>query len=50
MQIKDRVAVITGAASGLGHATTVDLISRDVKVVAMVDMNDDVDEIAAQMN
>lgn len=50
MKIKDKVAVVTGAASGLGHATTVELINRGVKAVALVDLNDNVAEIAEQMN
>jgi len=28
MQIKDKVAVVTGAASGIGHAVCLELASR----------------------
>lgn len=40
MDLKDKVAVITGGASGLGRATTEEMISRGAKVV-IFDLNED---------
>ncbi len=50
MEIKERVAVITGAASGIGRALAQDLASRGAKAVAMVDMNDVIKDAAAEVN
>lgn len=50
MEIKDKVAVITGAASGIGHAVCLELAGRGVKAIGMVDMNEDVKKVAAQIN
>ena len=33
MELKDKVAIVTGGASGLGRATTEEMISRGAKVV-----------------
>ena len=40
MEIKDRVAVVTGAASGIGHALCLALGQRGVKRIGMVDASD----------
>ncbi len=40
MKIKDRVAVITGAASGIGQAVCDELASRGARAIAMVDMSE----------
>jgi NAD(P)-dependent dehydrogenase (short-subunit alcohol dehydrogenase family) len=50
MEIQDRVAVITGAASGIGEATAGELARRGVRAVVLVDQNDHVLEIAEEMN
>ena len=50
MEIKDRVAVITGAASGIGHAVCLELANRGVKAIGMVDINDEVNTAAEQIN
>ena len=50
MEIKDKVAVVTGAASGIGHAVCADLALRGVKTVAMVDFTEAVNEVAEQVN
>jgi 3-oxoacyl-[acyl-carrier protein] reductase len=47
MEIKDRVAVVTGAGSGIGQAVAVELARRSVRAVALVDRNTSVDETAA---
>ena len=50
MEIKDKVALITGAASGIGRAVTFELAQRGVKAIAMVDMTEDVKIAAEQVN
>lgn len=50
MQIKDRVAMVTGAASGIGRATAAELIQRGVKAVAMVDLSDTIKDITDEIN
>ncbi len=50
MQIKDKVAVVTGAASGIGRAVCLDLARRGAKKIAMVDLSDQVEVAAAQVN
>jgi len=50
MKIKGKVAVITGAASGIGHAVCIELANRGVKAIGMVDMNDEVKTVAEQIN
>ena len=50
MQIQDKVAVVTGAASGIGYATSVELVNRGVKAVATVDMSDAVSQVAEEIN
>lgn len=50
MEIKDRVAVITGAASGIGNAVCLELANRGVKAIGMVDIDNDVNSAAEQIN
>ena len=50
MQIKDKVALITGAASGIGRAAAQELIKNDIGQVALVDVADTVHEIANELN
>lgn len=50
MDIKDRVALITGAASGIGRAVSFELARRGVGAIAMVDVTDDIDIAAQQVN
>ena len=50
MEIKGKVAVITGAASGIGHAVCLELASKGIKAIAMIDMNDEVRVAAEQIN
>jgi 3-oxoacyl-[acyl-carrier protein] reductase len=50
MEIAGKVAVITGAASGIGRAVAMDLARRSVRAVAMVDMGENVGTIADEVN
>lgn len=50
MQIKDKVAIITGAASGIGRAAAEELIKHEVAAVGLVDVADTVFEIAETLN
>lgn len=50
MEIKDKVAVITGAASGIGHAVCLELAARGIKTIGMVDMSDEVKIAADNIN
>lgn len=50
MEFTDKVAVITGAASGIGRAVAVQLAQRSVRAVAMADMGESIDDAAAEVN
>ena len=50
MLINDKVALVTGAASGIGLSVCEELIKRGVLAVAMVDMSDTVFELAEKLN
>lgn len=50
MEIKDRVAVITGAASGIGNAVCKQLAQRGVKKIGMVDLSDRIVQAAEEIN
>ena len=49
MEIQGKVAVITGAGSGIGEAVCHELANRGVKAIALVDMNEHVKEVAAEV-
>jgi len=49
MDIKNRVAVVTGAASGIGSAVASELAWRGAKMIALVDMSDRIGEVADQI-
>ena len=49
MEIKGKVAVITGAGSGIGEAVCYELGNREIKAIALVDMNEHVKEVAAEV-
>jgi len=50
MIIKGKVAVITGAASGIGHSVCIEMANRGVKTLGMVDINNDVKIVADRIN
>ena len=50
MNIKNRVAIITGGGSGIGSAVATELANRGAKTVVLVDMNDAVTEVARTIN
>ena len=50
MKIEGKVAVVTGAASGIGQATALDLAKRRVKALALVDRSERVLEVAQAIN
>lgn len=50
MQIKGKVAVVTGASGGIGRAVCEELVNRGARLVAMVDLDDNVALAAEQIN
>jgi len=50
MLINQRIAVITGAASGIGRQVALELSERGAKALALVDRTDTVAEVASYIN
>lgn len=50
MEIADKVAVITGAASGIGRAVAIELARRQARAVALVDTGEAIEAVAAEVN
>ena len=50
MEFGGKIAVITGAASGIGRAVAAAMAHRDVGAMALVDMGEAVNDVAAQVN
>ena len=50
MEFAGKVAVITGAASGIGRAVATAMAHRDVRAMALVDMGEAITEVAAEVN
>lgn len=50
MEIKGKVAVVTGAASGIGKAVAIELAKRGAKAIALVDMDEHVGRVADSIN
>jgi NAD(P)-dependent dehydrogenase (short-subunit alcohol dehydrogenase family) len=49
MEIRDKIAVITGAASGIGAAVAGELVRRGVKGLVLVDRSEKVHELRASL-
>jgi NAD(P)-dependent dehydrogenase (short-subunit alcohol dehydrogenase family) len=50
MHIENKVAVVTGAASGIGEAVSCELARRGTRAIALVDRNDRVHDVARSIN
>ena len=50
MEVAGKVAVITGAASGIGRAVGVELARRNVRAMALVDMGENIGSVASEIN
>ncbi len=50
MKINDKVAIVTGAASGIGQAVSSELIKRGAKAVALVDRSDNTIQASKALN
>ena len=50
MDFSNRVAVITGGGSGIGRAVGAALARRDVAAVALVDVSETIEDVAAKLN
>ena len=50
MELKDKVAVITGGASGIGRATCLLLAQEKVKAIAVVDMDEHTEAACEKLN
>src|SRR5437899_558684 len=50
MKIEGKVALVTGAASGIGEATSLELARRGVRAVALVDRSARTPEVARTIN
>ena len=50
MDVAGKVAVITGAASGIGRAVAVELARRNVRAMALVDMGESIESVCSEIN
>lgn len=50
MNIQEKVALVTGAGSGIGQATAIELAERGVRAVGLVDKSESVLRVAHQIN
>ncbi len=50
MQIEDKVAVVTGGASGIGRAVCTELANRGANYIGIVDASESVSEAAEEIN
>jgi NAD(P)-dependent dehydrogenase (short-subunit alcohol dehydrogenase family) len=50
MEIAGKVAVVTGAASGIGRAVASELVRRRVRALALVDMGENIASVAEEIN
>ena len=50
MNIADKVAIITGAASGIGRAVANELAERNIKAMGLIDQDENVLRVARSIN
>jgi 3-oxoacyl-[acyl-carrier protein] reductase len=50
VEIAGKVAVITGAGSGIGRAVAIELAQRNVRAMALVDLGDTLDGVVVEVN
>jgi 3-oxoacyl-[acyl-carrier protein] reductase len=50
MQLKDKVAVVTGASGGIGRAVCEEFVERGCRRVALVDLNGSAEDVAREIN
>ena len=50
MEFSNKVAVITGAASGIGRAVAIAMARRGIGAMALVDMGESISAVAAEVN
>ena len=50
MNLQEKVALVTGAGSGIGQATAIELTERGVKAIGLVDRSENVLRVARQLN
>ena len=50
MEIKGKIAVVTGAASGIGQAAAMELVKRGVAGIALVDLSGSVEDVSRSIN
>jgi len=50
MKIAGKVALVTGAGSGIGEATSRELVNRKVKAIALIDRSAGVEQLARALN
>ncbi len=50
MLIKNQIAMVTGAASGIGRALTLELAQRGATAIGIVDQSEDIFDIAQKIN
>ncbi len=50
MEINGKVAVITGAASGIGRAVSIQLAQRNIRALGLVDRGENIEAVAEEVN
>jgi NAD(P)-dependent dehydrogenase (short-subunit alcohol dehydrogenase family) len=50
MEIQGKVAIVTGAGSGIGEAVALELVRRGVKAIGLIDQNPNATQLAASIN